>query len=167
MEREVPFLMMRHPFPRYLNSLTCWLTALYLPLKGEKDASSIEVALDCEVRTSTSVRGEQAKSLYQPLAHGHVYFNRRPGMARTKQTACKSGAAAYNCPSPAKFPRKGKGKGKQPPWPAAASASTGQGNHHKQLVKGVKRLGQSRRSSDKCRVMPQKTRAETGRRHRY
>ena len=34
-------------------------------------------------------------------------------------------------------------------------------------MKSVKRLGQSRRSSDKCRVMLQKTRAETGRRHRY
>ena len=142
----------------------------YSPLsasEGEKDAGSIEVTLDCEVRTSTSVRGEQAKLLYQPLAHGHVYFNRRPGMARTKQTACKSGAAAYNRPSPAKFLRKGKGKGKQPPQPAAASASIGQGNHRKQLMKGVKHLGQSRRSSDKCRVMLQKTRAETSHRHRY
>ena len=88
-------------------------------------------------------------------------------MARTKQTACKSGAVAYNHPPPAKFPRKGKGKGKQPPRPAASSASTGQGNHRKQLVKNVKCLGQSRRSSDKCRVIPQKTRAETGCCHRY
>ena len=65
-------------------------------------------------------------------------------MARMKQTACKSGAAALNHPAPAKFPKKGagKGKGKHPPQPTA-STSTGQGNHCKQLVKNVKRLGQS------------------------
>ena len=58
------------------------ITPSYSPVSGveEGDAGSVPVEVDCEVQTSgTGVE----KSLYQPLAHGAVYFGRIPGMART------------------------------------------------------------------------------------
>ena len=66
----------------------------------------------------------EKKSLYQPLAHGAVYFGRVPGMVRTKQTANKSGAAIRSRPPPAKDPVPVVGK---PPHKQLAT---------KQLVKG-------------------------------
>ena len=68
-------------------------------MEEERDASSIPVEIDCEVRTSGE-GVEAPKTYYQPLPHGAAYFGRKPGMARTKQTARKSGKLAIN---PAKF----------------------------------------------------------------
>ena len=126
----------------------------------ERDASSIHVEIDCEVRT-TGEGVETPKSYYQPLAHGAAYFGRKPGMARTKQTVRKSGKPAIN---PAKFP-----KGKNPPGTHSGTGKGGgKGKFAKQLVQRTRRVGLARKSSDKCPVMPRKVvNPATGRRHRY
>lgn len=108
--------------------------------------------------------------MYKPLAHGAAYFGREQGMAQTKQTAKKTGAAIH--PWPAKFPHKlktqatggqsggGKGDGRR---------GSGKGAHTKQLVAKTKCLGAARRiASTKCKVMPAKFgHPTTGRRHHY
>ena len=79
------------------------ITPSYSPVSGveEGDAGSVPVEVDCEVQTlGTGVK----KSLYQPLAHGAVYFGRIPGMAHTKCMANKMGAAIRNGPPPATVP---------------------------------------------------------------
>ena len=76
-------------------------TPAYSPVSDIEEGDAGSVAVDCEVHTLGS--GEK-KSLYQPLAHGAVYFGRAPGMARTKQTVNKSGAAIRSRPPPAKYP---------------------------------------------------------------
>ena len=133
-------------------------------VEEERDASSIPVEIDCKVRT-TGEGVETPKSYYQPLAHSAAYFGRKPGMARTKQTAQKSGKPAIN---PAKFP-----KGKNPPGTHSGSGKGkgkggGKGKFAKQLVQRTRRVGLARKSSDKCPVMPRKVvNPATGRRHRY
>ena len=130
----------------------------------ERDASSIPVEIDYEVHTSGE-GVETPKTYYKPLAHGAAYFGRKPGMARTKQTAQKSGKPAIN---PAKFPR-----GKNPPGTSSGSGKGrgkggGKGKFAKQLVKRTQRVGRARKASDKCPVMPRKiVNPATGRRHRY
>ena len=126
----------------------------------ERDTSSIPVEIDCEVRTSGE-GVETPKTYYRPLAHGATYFGRKPGMARTKQTARKSGKPAIN---PAKFP-----KGKNPLGTKSGGGKGGRkGKFTKQLVAHTQRIGRARKASDKCPVMPQKTvNPATGRRHRY
>ena len=133
-------------------------------IEEERDASSIPVEIDCEV--CTSGEGVEApKTYYQPLPHGAAYFGRKPGMARTKQTARKTGKLAIN---PAKFP-----KGKVPPGGKAGISTgggggRGKGKFAKTLVACTQRVGQARRASDKCPVMPRKVvNPTTGRRHRY
>ena len=78
------------------------ITPAYSPVLGveEGDAGSVTVEVDSEVQTSgTGV----TKTLYQPLAHGAVYFGRNPGMAQTKQTANKTGAAIRSRPPPTTY----------------------------------------------------------------
>ena len=134
------------------------------PLSTEegRDASSIPVEIDCEVHTSGE-GVEVPKMYYQPLPDGAAYFGRKPGMARTKQMARKSGKPAIN---PAKFP-----KGKVPPGEKAGTsgeAGQGKGKFAKTLVARMQRIGHARRASDKCPVMPRKVvNPATGRRHRY
>ena len=126
-------------------------------VEEERDASSISVEIDYEVRT-TGEGVDVPKTNYQPLPHGAVYCGRKPGMARTKQTARKSGKPAIN---PARFP-----KGKNPP--GTSSKDGGKGKFAKQLVARTQRVGRVRRASDKCPTMPRKTdNPATGRRHRY
>ena len=82
-------------------------------------------------------------------------------MARTKQTAQKSGKPAIN---PVKFP-----KGKNPPgMKSGGDKGGGKGKFAKQLVARTQWIGRARKASDKCPVMPWKTvNLATGRRHRY
>ena len=133
-------------------------------VEEERDASSIPVEIDYEVHTSGE-GVETPKTYYKPLAHGATYFGRKPGMARTKQTAQKSGKPAIN---PAKFP-----KGKNPPGTSLGSGKGGgkgggKGKFAKQLVKRTRRVGLVRKALDKCPVMPHKVvNPATGRRHRY
>ena len=142
-------------------------TPAYSPVSDieEGDAGSVAVEVDCEVHTSGS--GEK-KSLYQMLAHGAVYFGRASGMARTKQTANKSGAAIRSRPPPAKYPVPVVGK--QPCKQLATKQLVkggGKGANQKFITK-TKRIGVAHHRSGRCPVMPQKTMAEgTGRRHRY
>ena len=97
-------------------------------------------------------------------------------MACTKQTAKKTGVAIR--PWPAKFPQKapkkkpatvsqtigGKGDSK-----GGGGKGGGKGAHTQQLVAKTKRLGAAQRSaSNKCKVMPAKSRdPTTGWRHCY
>ena len=67
----------------------------------ERDANSIPVEIDCEVRTSGE-GVEAPKTYYQPLPYGAAYFSRKPGMVRMKQTARKTRKPAIN---PTKFPK--------------------------------------------------------------
>ena len=132
-------------------------------VEEERDASSIPVEIDCEVRTSGE-GVEAPKTYYKPLAHGAAYFGRKSDMVRTKQTARKSGKPAIN---PAKFP-----KGKNPPGTRSSGSGKGggkgKGKFAKQLVTRTRRVGLARKASDKCPVMPRKTvNPATGRRHRY
>ena len=129
-------------------------------VEEERDASSIPVEIDCEVHT-TGEGVTAPKTYYKPLAHGAAYFSRKPGMARTKQTARKSGKPAIN---PARFP-----KGKNPPGTSSGSGKGGgKGKFAKQLVQRTRRTGKAQKASDKCPVMPQKTvNPATGRRHKY
>ena len=138
-------------------SVTPTYSLVSLSSMEERDASSIPVEIDCEVRTFGE--GVDApKTYYQPLPHGAAYFGRKPGMARTKQTARKSGKPAIN---PARFP-----KGKNPP--GFSSTEKGKGKFAKQLVTRTQCVGRARRASDKCPVMPRKTvDPTTGRRHHY
>ena len=135
-----------------------------LSTEEEKDANSIPVEIDCKVHTSGE-GVEAPKTYYQPLPHGAAYFGRKPGMARTKQTARKTGKPAIN---PAKFP-----KGKVPPGDKAGTstgggAGRGKGKFAKTLVARMQRIGRARRASDKCPVMRKKVvNPTTGRRHRY
>ena len=133
----------------------------------ERDAGSIPVEIDCEVRTSGE-GVEPPKTYFKPLAHGAAYFGRKPGMARTKQTTRKSGKPAIN---PTKFP-----KGKVPPGTKAGmntgggtgKGRAGKGKFAKNLVARTQRVGKARKASDKCPVMPRKTvNPTTGRRHCY
>ena len=105
---------------------------------------------------------KKPKSYYQSLAHGAAYFGRKPGMARTKQTARKLGKPAIN---PAKFP-----KGKNPPGTHSSKGKGkggGKGKFAKQLVQHTRRVGLASKSSDKCPVMPCKVvNPATGRRHK-
>ena len=134
------------------------ITPSYSPVWGaeEGDAGSVPVEVDCEVQTSgTGVE----KSLYQPLAHGAVYFGRIPGMAHTKHITNKMGAAIRNRPLPATVPVAVK-----QPW----EVKEGLGANRKLLLKTA-RIGGARCRTDRCPVMPPKsaTVGTTGRRHRY
>ena len=133
----------------------------------ERDASSIPVEIDCEVHT-TGEGVNASKTYYQPLPHGAAYFGRKPGMARTKQTARKSRKPAIN---PAQFP-----KGKNPPGTKTGGVAVGagkgkgggKGNFAKNLVARTRRVGKVRKALDKCPVMPKKVyNPTTGRRHCY
>ena len=135
------------------------ITPAYSPVSGveEGDAGSVTVEVDCEVQTSgTGVM----KTLYKPLAHGAAYFGRKSGMAFTKQTAKKTGAAIH--PRVAKFPKK-------TPAKKPDRQNGGKGAHTKQLVAKTVRLGVAQRvASDKCCVMPAKCSDPVmGRRHCY
>ena len=121
-----------------------------LSMEEGRDASSIPVEIDCEVYTSGE-GVEAPKTYYQPLPYSAAYFSRKPGMARTKQTARKTGKPAIN---PAKFP-----KGKVPPGETAGTSSgagRGKGKFAKSLVARTRRIGRARRASDKCPVMSRK-----------
>ena len=103
------------------------ITPVYSPVSGveEGDAGSVTVEVDCEDQTSgTGV----TRTLYQPLVHGAVYFGRNPGMARTKQTANKTGAAIRSRPPPATYTVPVVGK-----QPGAVKA--GKGANRKLIVK--------------------------------
>ena len=143
-------------------------TPAYSPVsesEEERDARSLPVEVDCEVHTLGE--GVHKDSLFRPLAHGNVYFDRPKLMARTKQMAKKTGEAVRTRPAPAKFPQhcvddvqpgtSGVGKGR------------GKGLHKKTLIQKVQRVGRARRKNDKCKVMPKKQTmdTDTGRRHRY
>ena len=134
------------------------ITPSYSPVSGveEGDAGSVPVEVDCEVQTlGTGVE----KSLYQPLAHGAVYFGRIPGMARTKHIANKMGATIRNRPPPATVPV----AVKQP-----REVKEGLGVNRKLLLKTAQ-IGRARHRTDRCPVMPPKsaTVGTTGRCHRY
>ena len=142
----------------------------YSPISSsndKSDASSFAVAIDCKVKTSGE--GISAKSKFMPPVHGNVYFNRRIGMARTKQTASKSGEAIRTKPVPAKFPLCRAGKQALSGTPAASGAGRGKGKgNHRKVLNKVQHVGRAHRSSDKCKVMPKKyTSDDTQRRHRY
>ena len=81
-------------------------------------------------------------------------------MARTKQTAKKTGVAI--CPKVAKFLKKSLAK-------KPDGQNGGKGAHTKQLVANTAHLQATQRvASDKCHVMPAKfSDPATGRRHRY
>ena len=142
----------------------------YSPISSsndESDASYFAVAIDCEVKTSGE--GISAKSKFVPPVHGNVYFNRKVSMARTKQTASKSGEAIRTKPEPAKFPRRRAGKQAPSGTPAASGAGRGKGKgNHRKVLNKVQHIGRARRSLDKCKVMPKKyTSDDTQHRHRY
>ena len=100
-------------------------TPEYSPVSDEeeRDADSFVVDVDCEVHTSGV--GPVSTSLYKPLAHGAAYFGRKSGMARTKQTVKKTGAAIRL--KVAKFPEKTQAK-------KPDGQNGGKGAHTKQLV---------------------------------
>ena len=153
----------RRPSPPYPSSQVTPTYSQASPssVEEERDASSLPVEIDCEVRT-TGEGVDTPKMYYQPLPHGAAYFGRKPGMARTKQTARKSGKPAIN---PARFP-----KGKNPPGTSSTGRGKGggKGQFAKQLVAKTQHVGRARKASDKCPVMPRKTiNPATGRRHRY
>ena len=152
-----------------LSSLSEFSDSLaYSPISSsndESDASSFAVVIDCEVKTSGE--GISARPKFVPPFHGNVYFNRKVGIARTKQMASKSGEAIRTRPEPAKFPRRRAGKQAPSGTPAASGRGKGKGNHRKVLNK-VQCVGRARRSSDKCKVMPKKyTSDDTQRCHHY
>ena len=89
-------LMSRHLFLLSQNSLIPQLIVQFQTLRREMLALLL-------LKLIVKCSGEK-KSLYQLLAHGAVYFGRAPGMARTKQTANKSGAAIRSRLPPAKYP---------------------------------------------------------------
>ena len=129
------------------------------------DAGSVAVEVDCEVHTSGS--GEK-KSLYQPLAHGAVYFGRASGMARTKQTANKSRAAIRSRLPPVKYPVPVVGKQPHKQLATKQLVKGGGKGANQKLITKTKWIGVARHRTDRCPVMPQKTKVEgTGRRHHY
>ena len=118
----------------------------------ERDANSIPVEIDCEV--CTSGKGvEVPKMYYQPLPYGAAYFGRKPGMARTKQTARKTEKLAMN---PAKFLKDKVPPGGEAGTSTGGGAGRGKGKFAKTLVARTQRIGRARRASDKCPVMPNK-----------
>ena len=136
-------------------------TPTYSPVMDteERDAGSVAVEVDYEVHT---LGHDEKKSLYQLLAHGAAYFGRTPGMARTKQTANKSGAAIRSRPPPAKYPVVGKQPHKQLAMKQLVKRG-GKGANCKLITK-TKWIGVAHRHTDRCPVMPQKSTAEgTGR----
>ena len=138
----------------------------YSPISSS-NASSFAVVIDCQVKTLGE--GISARSKFVPPVHGNVYFNRRIGMARTKQTASKSGEAIRTKPVPAKFPRRKAGKQAPLEAPAASRAGRGKGKgNHRKVLNNVQRVGRAHRSTDKCKVMPKKyTSDDTQHRHCY
>ena len=56
MERKVPFLMSRHPFPCCPNSLTRWLTALYLLLKRKRMPALLKLLLIVKLKLQLGVK---------------------------------------------------------------------------------------------------------------
>ena len=137
-------------------------TPAYSPVsesEKERDARSLPVEVDCEVHTSGE--GVHKDSLFRPLAHGNVYFDRpeingadqadseEDGGGSENQTQCQ-----LNFPSDRADDVQ--------PGTSGVGKGRGKGLHKKTLVQKVNRVGRARRKNDKCKVMPKKQTMDTG-----